>query len=338
MKVLSIIIPTYNTELYIERCLDSLFYSDRIVGALDIIIVNDGGTDGSLAIAKKYQSKYPGSVQIIDKKNGGHGSAVNAGFGVATGKYVRVLDSDDWVDIDNFVEYVERLRTEKSDIVVTDVRRQHLYDESELDFEFSEPENKVIPIEEVETKIMEDDFFFEFSMHSMTVRMEVLRNVWDDGLLEKTFYVDQQFVAKVFMCAKTFTEYHLNIYMYFIGRPEQSMGEGFFNHISDHERVLRWLLATTDDKKLPNYYKKIVSRQVVLMLKTHYLAYSSQDRLTKAKRSELISFDKFLRKHYALYRREAKVESLFKKVANPLEKTKIVKVIRYYAKGKNEQE
>jgi len=334
MKVLSVIVPMYNTELYIERCLDSLLYHDSVVGDLEIIVVNDGGTDSSLRIVNEYKKKYPRSIVVVDKENGGHGSAVNAGVDRATGKYVRIVDSDDWVDIDNFAEYVKRLKSEKADVVVTDVRRQQLYDESELDFEFEERSEKPLPIESVKNKIMEDNFFFEFSMHSMTVKIEKLREVWGDGLLEKTFYVDQQFVAKVFMCAQNYIEYHMNIYMYFIGRPEQSMGEGFFKHIDDHERVLKWLLGTINDKSLPEYYKRIVSRQVVLMLGTHYRAYLEQPKLSKKEKLELLKFDEFLRGNYSKYYYQSEAPKILKRMNSLLGKTKAGKLVKYFKEGK----
>lgn len=333
MKVLSLVIPVYNTELYIERCLDSILYDASVVDYLDIIVVDDGGSDRSLEIAKKYQKLYPDSISVIKKENGGHGSAVNAGFKKAVGKYFRVVDSDDWVDIDNFADYVNRLKKETADIVVTDVRRQQLYDESELDFKFKENLKKSIPIKKAESKIIEDNFFFEFSMHSMTVRLDRLQEVWGEGLLEKTFYVDQQFVAKVFMCARNYTEYGINVYMYFIGRPEQSMGEGFFKHIDDHERVLKWLLGSLKED-MPEYYKKIVSRQIVLMLGTHYDAYRAQPKLSKKSRADLLKFDKYLRENYSKYYNISRAPGIIKQINNSVKNTKVGKAVKYFKKGK----
>lgn len=333
MKVLSLVIPMYNTELYIERCLDSILYNTSVVDLLDIIVVDDGGSDGALTIAETYQKLYPDSVMVVKKENGGHGSAVNAGFSKARGKYFRVVDSDDWVDIDNFADYVNRLKKETADIVVTDVRRQQLYDESELNFEFEKDFKKPVSIEKVQKKILEDNFFFEFSMHSMTVRLDKLREVWGEGLLEKTFYVDQQFVAKVFMCSKNYTEYGINIYMYFIGRPEQSMGEGFFKHIDDHERVLKWLLGTLEDDA-PEYYRRIVSRQVILMLGTHYGAYKAQAKLSKKDRVGLLKFDKFLRENYLKYYKLSRAPSIIRQMNRSVNNTKVGKAIKYFKKGK----
>lgn len=334
MKVLSLVIPMYNTELYVERCLDSVLYDDSIVKLLDVIIVDDGSSDKSLEVVKRYEDQYPGSITVIKKENGGHGSAVNRGIAAAKGKYVRILDSDDWVNIDDFGEYVNRLSKEEADVVVTNVRKQLLYDNGTDDFVFCSKKSSVKKIETVADKVMEDMFFFEFSMHSMTVKTEVLRSVWGEGLLEKTFYVDQQFVAKVFMCAKNYVVYDLLVYMYFIGRPEQSMGAGFFVHIQDHERVLKWLLKTTNDSELPDYYKTIVSRQVELMLMTHYKAYAEQPKLSKAKIEEIKRFDSFLRKNYQKYYAASKVSGLARQILSPVRRSKPVKATQCFRKAR----
>ena len=93
MKILSIVVPTYNVEKYLERCIDSLVYDEKVLNDLEILIVNDGSKDNSLQIAKKYEKQYPNTIKVIDKENGGHGSTINAGLKVATGKYFRVIDS-----------------------------------------------------------------------------------------------------------------------------------------------------------------------------------------------------------------------------------------------------
>lgn len=334
MKVLSVIIPAYNTELYLGRCLDSLLYNEDVVKYLDIIVVDDGSVDGTAKLADKYRTLYPKSISVVRKENGGHGSAVNAGVKKAVGKYLRILDSDDWVNIDDFAKYVENLTFEEADIVVTNVRRQQLYDTSEWDFVFCTERKPVQKIEEVVGKIDEDNFFFEFSMHSMAVRTETLKKVWGEGLLEKTFYVDQQFVAKVFMCAKSFVEYPLSIYMYFIGRPEQSMGTGFFKHIDDHERVLRWLLNALENDDLPDYYKKIVARQVVLMLGTHYRAFAEQRKLGEEQKKKIMDFDEFLKTKYPEYYEKAGVGVILKQIVSPLKKNKLGRTLLYFKGGK----
>ncbi len=106
MRLLSVIIPSYNTEIYLARCLDSLLYHSDILKQLDIIVVNDGSKDHTSEIAQEYQAKFPDTITVINKENGGHGSTINAGIKVAQGKYLKVLDSDDWVNINDFGNFV----------------------------------------------------------------------------------------------------------------------------------------------------------------------------------------------------------------------------------------
>ena len=96
-KVLSVVVPMYNVEAYISQCLDS-FAVPEVLGQVEILVIDDGGTDGSAAIAQTYEEKYPGSYRVIHKENGGHGSTINKGIETASGKYFRVVDGDDWVD------------------------------------------------------------------------------------------------------------------------------------------------------------------------------------------------------------------------------------------------
>ena len=110
MKVLTIIVPVYNTEKYIKRCLDSLDNKETNP-KVEVLIVSDGSKDNSIKIAKEYEKKEPNTFKVIEKENGGHGSTINKGLELATGKYFRVLDSDDWVDNKNFIEYVKDLET-----------------------------------------------------------------------------------------------------------------------------------------------------------------------------------------------------------------------------------
>ena len=103
-KILSIIVPTYNMEKYLERCLSSLIVSDEQMAMLEVLVINDGSKDRSSEIAHGYESRYPDTFRVIDKTNGHYGSCVNRGLQEATGKYVKVLDADDWFNTENFAE------------------------------------------------------------------------------------------------------------------------------------------------------------------------------------------------------------------------------------------
>ena len=120
-KILTIIIPTYNMEKYLRRCLDSLIIDEEGMKQLEVLVINDGSKDSSSQIAHEYQDKYPDTYRVIDKENGNYGSCINRGLKEATGKYVKVLDSDDTYDNHSLVEYLQTLNTIDVDIIVTNV-------------------------------------------------------------------------------------------------------------------------------------------------------------------------------------------------------------------------
>ena len=105
MKILSIAVPCYNSEAYMEKCIDSLLVGGEEV---EILIVDDGSKDGTTEIADRYQEKYPTIVKAIHQKNKGHGGAVNTGVENATGLYFKVVDSDDWVNPEAYHSLIYR--------------------------------------------------------------------------------------------------------------------------------------------------------------------------------------------------------------------------------------
>ena len=110
MKYLTFAIPCYNSAEYMSHAVESILIGGEDV---EILIVNDGSQDETLQIAKQYEEKYPDIVRVIDKENGGHGDAVNAGLRNATGKYFKVVDSDDWVDEQSLRKIMETLHNGK---------------------------------------------------------------------------------------------------------------------------------------------------------------------------------------------------------------------------------
>ena len=304
MKLLSVIIPSFNVQKYLRRCLDSLLYDSSIERYLDIIVVNDGSQDNTMQIAKSYQKEHE-CVRVIDKPNGGHGSTVNAGLNVAQGKYIKVIDADDWVNFYDFPRFVRALKDTDADIVVTNYRQEFLYQTRSELLRFCSADTSITKIDEAARSIHEPNFFFKFSMHSMAIKVEALKACWQDGLLEHTFYVDQQFVALALASAQTYQLLDYDIYRYFIGRPDQSMTpESLYRHRHDHERVLKWLLQFMDEKANQGkpYLQAILAQQTSLMLKTHYAIYLTPGR-SRTATQELVKFDAFLRKNYPTLKR-----------------------------------
>ena len=94
MKEVSVVVPIYNVEKYLHKCLNSLF--KQVDDTVEVILVNDGSNDASLEIIAEYQEQYPDTI-VINKENGGLSDARNAGVTIATGRYIYFLDSDDWL-------------------------------------------------------------------------------------------------------------------------------------------------------------------------------------------------------------------------------------------------
>ena len=107
MKILSIAVPCYNSQDYMEKCVDSLLKGGEDV---EILIVDDGSKDATAEIADAYEKKYPTIVRAIHQENAGHGGAVNTGIANATGLYFKVVDSDDWVDEDAYHQILDKLK------------------------------------------------------------------------------------------------------------------------------------------------------------------------------------------------------------------------------------
>ena len=300
MKILSIVIPTYNVEKYLERCLNTLVFDEKIQKDIELIIVNDGSKDDSLKIAKKYEKKYPESIIVIDKENGGHGSTINAGLKVATGKYFRVIDSDDWVNVEDFSKYIYDLKKCDQDVVLTNYSRELLYTGESIKFKYKNLEyNKTYDLDKLDYSLMGLDYFF---MATSTFKTEKLKK---SGVIldEKTFYVDMEFILLPFLEMKSMVYFDYDIYRYFIGRPEQSINiQSYVRNRSHHEKVLKRLLEFYDKIPKTSNRKKYIFGIICQMVNTHYIIYCKAKLNSNKDINEIREFDKYLKKHnYDIY-------------------------------------
>ena len=273
-KLLTIIIPAYNMQEYLSRSVDSLITA---IDQLDIIIVNDGSTDDTIKIANKYQKKYPKSITVVNKGNAGHGSAINAGIALAKGKFLRVLDADDWFDDKDLPEYLENLAKTPADLVITEYSRNSLKESERVSFTEFKPAT-VLELDELLKLPAKEQVAFA-AIHSITVRTKKYQKA--APLLEKTFYEDQEFVAKALLVSENFVFYPLNIYQYFIARAGQSISpDKQFAHREDHARVLQKLTELyadcNDDVK-----KELTKRRIQETIKTHYWIYYYNSKTNK---------------------------------------------------------
>lgn len=220
-KLLTIVIPAYNMEKYLHRCLDSIL-TEKVMDKVQVLVVNDGSKDRTSEIAHEYEAKYPHYIQVIDKENGNYGSCMNVGLSLAKGKYFRTLDADDWYDTPSYEKFVPKLDNTEADMLLCErfVHYESL-DKTEL--------------EEFPDSIQcEDDLAFNdidwnnkalmslLTVNCICYKTSLLKNVrmkWS----EKVFYSDTEYNYFPLNNVNTLCFLDLPVYCYFIGRTDQSI-------------------------------------------------------------------------------------------------------------------
>ena len=224
MKLLSFAVPCYNSEAYMEKCIESLLAGGEEV---EILIIDDGSKDRTAEIADGYAEKYPTIVKAIHKENGGHGSAVNTGIANATGLYFKVVDSDDWVKEEVYRQILAKLHELTGGETTLDMLISNFVYEKA-----GEKRRKVmryrhaLPVDQMFT--WDDVHHFHkgqyILMHSVIFRTKLLRECGIQ-LPEHTFYVDNIYVFEPLPFVRNMYYMDVNFYRYFIGRDDQSVNE-----------------------------------------------------------------------------------------------------------------
>lgn len=222
-KVLSIVVPVYKVEKYINKCLDSLIISKEQMRKIEVIVVNDGTPDKSALLAKEYEMRFPESFRVVDKENGGHGSAWNKGLELATGKYVRFLDSDDWLT--NFEEFVNKISQVDVDLVFTNMVKYYQANDSEKRFDILGMNEGVIYNADdydwsLTNRMLESDGLTNFQQ--CTYKTSMLKP-YCPIFLEKQYYDDEILYILPLMLSKDFVYFDLVLYNYYIGREGQTV-------------------------------------------------------------------------------------------------------------------
>ena len=241
-KVLTVSIAAYNVEKYLDQTLESCLPA---IKDLDVIVVNDGSKDGTLAIANAWAQRYPDSIRVVDKPNGGYGSTINVAIPLARGKYFRYLDGDDWFDSGLLPEYVALLARYSADAVITPYRRV---------FENGD-EPKVVDcvdyMDDGDHGIDELEPSRAVAAASVTYRTELL----SDSLFTMTegcFYTDIEYAYLPMCHVNTLYVSSVPIYQYRIGREGQSVSiEGIRKHYADIVRVCKRLLRELSSAEGP---------------------------------------------------------------------------------------
>lgn len=216
-KILSIIIPTYNMEEYLKRCLDSLVLPvQSLMNSLEVLVIIDGATDNSSSIAHQYQDKYPETFRVFDKENGNYGSCINRGLKEATGKYIRILDADDSFNTNNFIKYLKLMPQIDSDLILTDYnlvdREGNILEERKFKFDSMQVIDIVCVIKPVS----------ELEMHAITYKRQILLDI-GYRQTEGISYTDTEWAFIPLIAVNSVCYINQQIYNYLIGRVGQTM-------------------------------------------------------------------------------------------------------------------
>lgn len=210
-------------EKYLRKCLDSLIVSDENMQMLEVLVINDGSKDSSSQIAHGYELKYPQTYRVIDKENGNYGSCINRGLKEATGKYVKVLDADDYFDNVVFNQYISVLAFIKVDLVINNYEIVDTSDNitAKRSYEKYLKANIILSFPTfLKNKF---DKRFVVQMHGIAYRTKLLREM-DYSQLEGISYTDQQWSILPLTRVNSF--YYFNsgsLYKYLMGREGQTM-------------------------------------------------------------------------------------------------------------------
>ena len=218
-KILTIVIPTYNMEKYLDKCLSSLVLEDKeLMRQLEVLVVNDGSKDRSSEIAHSYQSNYPETFFVIDKENGGHGSCCNVGLKVARGKFIHFLDSDDWFDT-NIKILIKKLLTIDADVFITKRVDEYVEIGASKIHQHNVEYNKYYNVEEFDYSSIDHTLF---SIHESTYKTGLLRanKIY---FMENCSYDDTILRVAPFPNVKSLYFVDIVLYHYLLGRPGQSM-------------------------------------------------------------------------------------------------------------------
>jgi len=302
-KLLSIVIPVYKVEKFIDKCISSLIVPDeKQLELLDIVVINDGTPDNSAVLAKEYEKRYPGIVRVIDQENRGHGGAWNHGTELAVGKYLFYLDSDDWFETSELSKLITYLGHCDTDMVMLD--GQNYYAATDTYTEKGKHDELIPDV------IYDADKFdwlgtghgYDMTYAHDTVYRTSMMQQYMPLFCEKVMYDDVSLQAIPIAIAKDFVYTKLNVYRYYIGRPGQSFDPKVraVRAADDVTKVLTFLLDWV--RRNRHVVPKGGTREAYTeenyqsMGTWHYYELSLFDAETAKPRLE--AWDKFLKTHY----------------------------------------
>jgi len=261
--VITFVVPCYNSAAYVEQCLDSLLAHPDDT---EVLIIDDGSTDDTAEIARSYEERYPGVVRLVQQPNGGHGIAMQSGIREATGTYLKVVDSDDWIDRAALDVLVPQLRVwqdhdEAPDLVVAN----YVYENQEVGprrvtYGRVMPTGRIFGWDEV-GRFKVGQYLL---MHALTYRLDMLRQAGIE-FPRKTFYVDNLIAFLPLQEVRRLAYLDIDLYRYFVGRADQSVNEKVMITRLDQQFLVNTMLV---DRFEPERIESEALRSYLL----HYLS------------------------------------------------------------------
>lgn len=287
MKLLTVAIPCYNSQDYMEKCIDSLLIGGEDV---EIIIVDDGSKDMTPEIADSYAKKHPEIVRAIHQENGGHGEAVNTGIRNAQGIFFKVVDSDDWVDAEAYQKILATLRElvgngSQLDMLISNFvyEKEGAKHKKVMKYTSAIPKEKLFTWKDVR-HFSKGQYIL---MHSVIYRTQLLRDCGLE-LPKHTFYVDNLFVYVPLPYVKNMYYLDVDFYRYYIGREDQSVNESvMIKRIDQQIKVNKIMVDSYDlwklqDRKLRKYMFNYL--EIITVVSTVMLIRSGTDENLEKKR------------------------------------------------------
>lgn len=300
-KILTVIIPTYNMQDCLHRCLDSLVLKDEeLMNSLQVLVINDGSTDQSSAIAHEYEARYPFTFRVIDKENGNYGSCVNRGLKEATGKYVKLLDADDWFDTTEFESYLSALKEIEADLILTDfsiVNAQSM--RASLAYHPNLQEGHTYSFSDCTLKSVG-----VYMMHAVTYRVSLLHSI---NYVQTTgiSYTDTEWTYNPLYAVQTMVYFNFNLYQYLLGREGQTMDpKVMLRTINHHEIIARSLIENEEKHPSEGFAHLTIKRQILYLLVSVYRTRLVLQDEASFCHDEMAAFDSYVKEHCPdMYRR-----------------------------------
>lgn len=302
--ILTIAIPSYNVEKFLNAGIHSLIDIDNS-NELEILIINDGSKDKTAKVGKELEKLTKvgdtSIVKLIDKENGGHGSTINKGIELARGKYFRLMDGDDYFIKSELEKFINILKKEDSDIILTNYIADYAIDSIKVpnhNYKFMTPGVQY----KLDNMTGYGYGFEEWGplLSTSTYKTEVLKKA-NFKIDEHCFYVDMEYNFIGYLNSNTVKYYPLDIYNYYLGRAGQSVSaESYRRNFKQHEKVTLRLINEyykIDDTVSENKKIYLKNKIIIPLLDAQYYILTQNLKSSK----EFRKFDKILKQYPEFY-------------------------------------